>query len=414
MSKRSRQSHNPKPVVPAPNPHETKTNTTAQLQSPAKTTITHKKTPLASYNPPCYLYPMAGNTLGTAFRLTTFGESHGVAIGGVIDGCPAGLEIDLEFIRHEMRRRRPGQSKIVTQRKEEDEVEFLSGIFEGKSTGTPIGFIIRNSDAKPKDYEHIRHVYRPSHADFTYDAKYKIRDHRGGGRSSARETACRVVGGAIAKLLLRKMGIEVKAYVSQVADIALDKNYKTLDLSLTETNMVRCPDTETARRMIALIEDVRKQGDTVGGVITGIATGVPAGWGEPVFDKLHADLGKAMLSINAAKGFDYGSGFAGVTLKGSEHNDAFIPGSGERKIVTQTNNSGGVQGGISNGEDIYFRVAFKPVATIIQKQLTVNDQAQPLEMMGKGRHDPCVLPRAVPIVEAMCALVLADHALRAD
>lgn len=356
---------------------------------------------------------MAGNSFGEIFRITTFGESHGAAIGGVIDGCPPGLEIDPDFIRGELLRRRPGQSKIVTQRKEDDEVEFLSGIFEGKSTGTPIGFIIRNSDARSKDYEHIRDVYRPSHADFTYDAKYGIRDHRGGGRSSARETAARVVAGAVAKLLLKRPGITVHAYVSQVGGVRLEKPYTELDLSKTETNIIRCPDAAVAADMIRLIEEVRKQGDTVGGVITAVVRQAPAGLGEPVFDKLHADLGKAMLSINAAKGFEYGSGFAGVSMKGSEHNDAFVPGSGERKIITKTNHSGGIQGGISNGEDICFRVAFKPVATIIQKQLTVNKKAQPVEMMGKGRHDPCVLPRAVPIVEAMAALVLADHLLRA-
>ncbi|TND08479.1 MAG: chorismate synthase [Bacteroidetes bacterium] len=283
----------------------------------------------------------------------------------------------------------------------------------GKSTGTPIGFIIRNSDAKSKDYEHIREVYRPSHADFTYDAKYGIRDHRGGGRSSARETAARVVAGAVAKLLLSRAQVSIHAYVSQVGDIKLNLPYSALDLSKTEDNIVRCPDAAVAAEMIRLIEDIRKQGDTIGGVISGVIKNAPAGLGEPVFDKLHADLGKAMLGINAAKAFEYGSGFAGVEMKGSQHNDAFIPGTGSRKIVTKSNYSGGIQGGISNGEDIYFRVAFKPVATIIQKQITVNKKGQPVEVMGKGRHDPCVLPRAVPIVEAMAALVMADHLLRA-
>jgi chorismate synthase len=355
---------------------------------------------------------MAGNSFGTLFRLTSFGESHGTAIGGVIDGCPPGIVIDPAFVRMEMQRRRPGQSRIVTQRHEDDEVEFLSGIYEGKSTGAPIGFIIRNADARSKDYDALKDVYRPSHADFTYDAKYGFRDHRGGGRSSARETAVRVVAGAIAKLLLAKNGISVNAWVSQVGEIGLSKPWRELDLSLTESNMVRCPDPATAEEMIRLIETVRKQGDTIGGIISCVAKEVPAGLGEPVFDKLHADLGKAMLSINAVKGFEYGSGFAGTAMRGSEHNDVFIPGTGKRKIITATNRSGGIQGGISNGEEIYFRVAFKPVATIIQKQRTVNSKGQAVEMMGRGRHDPCVVPRAVPIVEAMCALVIADHLLR--
>lgn len=355
---------------------------------------------------------MAGNSFGNLFRLTSFGESHGAAIGGVIDGCPPGILIDPEFIRAEMRRRRPGQSKIVTQRKEDDEVEFLSGIFEGRSTGAPIGFIVRNTDARSKDYETLKDVYRPSHADFTYDAKYGFRDYRGGGRSSARETVARVVAGAVAKLFLAQHGMSVTAWVSQVGEISLDKSFDQLDLSLAEQNIVRCPDPAVAEEMIRLIETVRKDGDTVGGVVTCIAKGVPAGLGDPVFDKLHADLGKGMLSINAVKGFEFGSGFAGSAMRGSEHNDIFIPGTGKRKIVTATNRSGGIQGGISNGEDVYFRVAFKPVATIIRKQRTVNSKGQPVEMMGKGRHDPCVVPRAVPIVEAMCALVLADHFLR--
>jgi chorismate synthase len=354
---------------------------------------------------------MAGNSFGNLFRLTSFGESHGVAIGGVIDGCPPGILIDPEFIRSEMRRRRPGQSKIVTQRKEEDEVEFLSGIFEGRSTGAPIGFLVRNTDARSKDYEALKDIYRPSHADFTYDAKYGFRDHRGGGRSSARETVARVVAGAVAKLFLAQQGMSVTAWVSQVGEISLDKPFDQLDLSFAEQNIVRCPDPAVAEEMIRLIEAVRKDGDTVGGVITCIANGVPAGLGDPVFDKLHADLGKGMLSINAVKGFEFGSGFAGAAMRGSEHNDIFVPGTGKRKIVTATNRSGGIQGGISNGEAIYFRVAFKPVATIIRKQRTVNSKGKPVEMMGRGRHDPCVVPRAVPIVEAMCALVLADHFL---
>lgn len=355
---------------------------------------------------------MAGNSFGTLFRLTSFGESHGAGIGGVIDGCPPGIMIDAEFIRSEMRRRRPGQSKIVTQRKEDDEVEFLSGIYEGRSTGAPIGFFVRNVDAKSKDYDALKDVYRPSHADFTYDAKYGFRDHRGGGRSSARETVARVVAGAVAKLILIQSGITIQAYVSQVGEIALTIPASELDLSQTEKSIVRCPDIPTANNMIALIEEVRKAGDTVGGVVSCIAKNVPAGIGEPVFDKLHADLGKAMLSINAVKGFEFGSGFSGSSMRGSEHNDLFIPGTGKRKIVTATNRSGGIQGGISNGEEIYFRVAFKPVATIIQKQRTVNAKGQPVEMSGRGRHDPCVVPRAVPIVEAMCAIVLVDHLLR--
>ncbi|MCX6312977.1 MAG: chorismate synthase [Bacteroidetes bacterium] len=355
---------------------------------------------------------MAGNSFGILFRLTSFGESHGTAIGGVIDGCPSGIIIDSEFIRSEMKRRRPGQSKIVTQRKEDDEVEFLSGIFEGKSTGAPIGFIVKNSDAHSNDYDALKDIYRPSHADFTYDAKYGFRDHRGGGRSSARETVARVVAGAIAKLILIRSGITINAYVSQVGEIRITKNYSELDLSQTEKNIVRCPDAVIANEMIALIEKVRKEGDTIGGIVSCVAKNVPAGMGEPVFDKLHADLGKAMLSINAVKGFEFGSGFSSAAMRGSEHNDVFIPGSEKRKIITATNRSGGIQGGISNGEEIYFSVAFKPVATIIQKQRTVNSKGQIVEMTGRGRHDPCVVPRAVPIVEAMCAIVLVDHLMR--
>lgn len=353
---------------------------------------------------------MAGNTFGKLFTLTTFGESHGIALGGVLDGCPAGLQIDLDFIQSELDRRRPGQSHIVTQRKESDSVEFLSGIFEGKTTGTPIGFIIRNENQKSKDYEHNIDVYRPSHADYTYDAKYGTRDYRGGGRSSARETVSRVVAGAIAKLFLKQHGISINAYTSQVGDIKLLKDYHDLDFSKIDSNIVRCPDTLLADTMIQKIEQVRKAGDTIGGVISCVIKGTPVGLGEPVFDKLHADIGKAMLSINAVKGFEYGSGFEGVKMNGSQHNDSFVSEKGE--VHTKTNHSGGIQGGISNGEDIYFRVAFKPVATIMQKQNTVNSKGEAVEMMGKGRHDPCVLPRAVPIVEAMVALVLVDHLLR--
>ncbi|MGQ0826894.1 MAG: chorismate synthase [Bacteroidota bacterium] len=356
---------------------------------------------------------MAGNNFGKNFTITTFGESHGEALGGIIDGCPAGLSIDLNFIQSELDRRRPGQSHIVTQRKEDDKVEFLSGIFEGKTMGTPIGFIIRNENQKSKDYDHNKDVYRPSHADYTYDAKYGMRDHRGGGRSSARETVSRVVAGAIAKLILKQNGIIINAFTSQVGDIKLLKSYNDLDLSKIDSNIVRCPDTLLADTMIQKIEQVRKAGDTIGGVISCVVKGTPVGMGEPVFDKLHADLGKAMLSINAVKGFEYGSGFEGVKMNGSQHNDAFVPLSLGKGIGVRSNHSGGIQGGISNGEDIYFRVAFKPVATIMQKQDTVNSKGEAVEMMGKGRHDPCVLPRAVPIVEAMAALVLVDHLLRA-
>ncbi|MFH1004989.1 MAG: chorismate synthase [Bacteroidota bacterium] len=358
------------------------------------------------------------NTLGKIFSLTTFGESHGSALGGVIDGCPAGLEIDFDFIQQELNRRRPGQSEIVSQRKESDKVEFLSGIFEGKTTGTPIGFIIRNENQNPQDYDSMIDAYRPSHADYTYDSKYGIRDYRGGGRASARATISSVVGGAIAKLLLKKSDINISAYTSQVGDIKLLKNYKDLDLSKTELYPVRCPDKLIAEMMTKKIEQVQKDGDTIGGVITCVVQNVPAGLGEPVFDKISADLGKAMLNINAAKGFEIGSGFDGVKMKGSEHNDIFyishnLTGK-ERKneIRTKTNHSGGIQGGISNGEDIYFRVAFKPVATIMQKQMTVNSKGEEIELTGAGRHDTCVLPRAVAIVEAMCALVIADHLMR--
>jgi chorismate synthase len=362
---------------------------------------------------------MAGNTFGTAFRITTFGESHGAAIGVVIDGCPAGLAIDENFIQTELDRRRPGQSKIVTQRNEADSVRVLSGIFEGKSTGHPIALLIENEDQRSKDYSHIATSFRPSHADFTYQEKYGFRDYRGGGRSSARETAARVAAGAVAKMLLETVGVKVNAYVSQVGDIAVNKSYKELDFNEIESNIIRCPDHDTAERMINLIQEIKKAGDTIGGIITGVVTACPTGLGEPAFDKLHADLAKAMMSINAAKGFEYGSGFAGITMRGSAHNDAFYSendenteGSPSGKIKTRTNYSGGVQGGISNGEDIYFRVAFKPVATIIPAQESVNEAGESIQVVGRGRHDPCVVPRAVPIVEAMTALVLADHLLR--
>lgn len=347
---------------------------------------------------------MAGNSFGNLFRLTTYGESHGPAIGGVIDGCPSGIELDFQKIQAELDRRKPGQSKITTQRKEADQVEFLSGIFEGKTTGTPIGFIIRNQDHKSRDYDHIKNVYRPSHADFTYDQKYGFRDYRGGGRSSARETACRVVAGAIAKQFLQK--IKITAFVSGVGELQLKEDFSALDFSEIEKNPVRCPDVKMAEQMEKYIKSIRKEGDTVGGVVSCYIENVPVGLGEPVFDKLHAALGKAMLSINAVKGFEYGSGFEGTKMKGSRHNDVF-----DKNGKTKTNFSGGIQGGISNGMPIYFRVAFKPVATIMQKQKTINQEFELVEMQGKGRHDPCVVPRAVPIVEAMAALVLADFVL---
>ncbi|MFO7033256.1 chorismate synthase [Limnospira fusiformis CCALA 023] len=350
-----------------------------------------------------------GNTFGKIFKITTFGESHGLGLGVTVEGCPAGLAIDEQYIRSEMQRRKPGQSKITTQRKEEDEIQILSGVFEGKSTGTPIGMVIMNTDQKSKDYSHISDKFRPSHADYTYFEKYGIRDYRGGGRSSARETAARVAGGAIAKMLLQHFGISIQAYVSQVGDLKLGKPYQEMELSKAEENIVRCPDAEMAEKMIAYIDEVRKSRDTVGGVITCVAKGVPAGLGEPVFDRLHAELGKAMLSINAVKGFEYGSGFQGVAMRGSQHNDAFYQ-EGD-KVRTKTNYSGGIQGGISNGEDIYFNVAFKPVATIMQDQDSVNESGERVTVSGKGRHDPCVVPRAVPIVEAMGALVLADYLL---
>ncbi|MBT8279458.1 MAG: chorismate synthase [Bacteroidia bacterium] len=347
---------------------------------------------------------MAGNSFGKLFKLTTFGESHGPAIGGIIEGCPAGLEIDLNAIQSELNRRKPGQSEIVTQRKEPDVVNFLSGLFEGRSTGTPIGFTIENANQKSKDYSHIKDVFRPSHADFTYEKKYGTRDYRGGGRSSARETACRVVAGALAKQLINS--ITIQAYTSSVGALELKKTYQELDLSEVEDNAVRCPDKDMAEAMISKIKAVRKEGDTIGGTVSCVIKNVPVGLGEPVFDKLHADLAKAMLSINAVKGFEYGSGFEGTKMKGSAHNDIF-----NSDGTTRSNNSGGIQGGISNGMDIYFKVAFKPVATIMQKQNTIDKDGDQVEMQGKGRHDPCVVPRAVPIVEAMAALVIADHLL---
>jgi chorismate synthase len=350
------------------------------------------------------------NTYGKIFRITTFGESHGIAVGVVIDGCPAGLEIDESFIQKELDRRRPGQSAIVTQRKEADQIQIVSGVFEGKTTGMPITMLVWNEDAKSKDYSHIADKFRPSHADYTYQMKYGFRDYRGGGRSSARETLARVAAGAVAKLILKKLGIDIQAYVSQVGKLKLKKNYQDLDLTLTETNDIRCPDAQMAEQMIEYIKEIRKQGDTVGGVVNCVCTNVPVGLGEPAFDKLHAELGKAMLSINAVKGFEYGSGFEGVEMLGSEHNDAFFVENDQ--IHTKTNHSGGIQGGISNGEDIYFRVAFKPVATIMQEQESINEQKEVATVTGKGRHDPCVVPRAVPIVEAMSALVLVDFYFR--
>ena len=350
-----------------------------------------------------------GNSFGKLFRLTTYGESHGKALGAILEGCPAGLELDLEKIQLDMQRRKPGQSKITTQRREEDEIELLSGVFEGKTTGTPIGILIPNADQKSKDYEHIADAFRPSHADYTYFEKYGHRDYRGGGRSSARETAARVAGGAIAKQLLATKGIKIQGYVSQVGELSLEKPYTELNLDLAEDNIVRCPDPELAEQMIAHIDQVRKDRDTIGGIVSCVIKNCPPGLGEPVFDRLHAELGKAMLSINAVKGFEYGSGFEGVKLRGSAHNDAIVHQDG--KFHTLTNHSGGIQGGISNGEDIYFRVAFKPVATLMQDQSSVNTSGDAVTVSGKGRHDPCVVPRAVPIVEAMAALVLADYLL---
>ncbi|AKD03229.1 chorismate synthase [Pontibacter korlensis] len=351
------------------------------------------------------------NSYGKLFRITTFGESHGAAVGVIVDGCPAGLEISIEEIQHALDRRRPGQSDITTPRKEEDKVTILSGIFEGRTTGTPIAMVVNNKDQHSHDYSHVEHAFRPSHADYTYTAKYGTRDYRGGGRSSARETVARVAAGALAAKLLLHHGITVQSYVSQVGSIKLRKSYDKLDLSQIDSNKVRCPDGKTAARMIGVVEEARDNLDTIGGVVSCVVKGVPAGLGEPVFDKLHAELGKAMLSINAVKGFEYGSGFEGVKMRGSEHNDQFYTDE-QGNIRTHTNNSGGIQGGISNGQDIYFNVAFKPVATILQPQTTINDAGEEITLQGKGRHDPCVLPRAVPIVDAMAALVIADFLLR--
>ena len=347
------------------------------------------------------------NTIGSLFRLTSFGESHGAGIGGIIDGMPSGIEVDMDFIQSELARRKPGQSHLTTARKEADEVELLSGIFEGRTTGTPIGFLVRNTNQHSQDYEEMRNVYRPSHADFTYEQKYGIRDHRGGGRSSARETISRVVAGAFAKLALRQLGISIKAYTQQVGDVVLPGSYLDYDLDAAEQNAVRCPDERVAERMSQLIMEVKAEGDTVGGVIACVVKGCPVGLGEPVFDKLHARLGAAMLSINAVKGFEYGLGFAGASGRGSEQNDIFEP-DGKGGIMTRTNNSGGIQGGISNGQDIYFRVAFKPVATLLREQETVDIHGQATTLTARGRHDACVLPRAVPVVEAMAAMTILD------
>ena len=357
---------------------------------------------------------MAGNSFGQIFKITTFGESHGAAIGVIIDGCPSNISIDLDFIQNELDKRKPGQSKITTQRKESDTFQILSGVFEGKTTGTPIAIIIPNEDQKSKDYDHNKDIFRPSHADFTYQTKYGIRDHRGGGRSSARETAARVAAGAIAKLFLKQKGIEILAHVSSVGFIdapVIEIKSVSDFIEKRESNIARCVDAQTAEEMIALIDGIRKEGDTIGGKISCTITNCPVGLGEPVFDKLHADLGKAMLSINAVHGFDYGSGFDGSTMRGSAHNDIFTTDK-SGKVNTKTNFSGGVQGGISNGMDIDFRVAFKPVATIMSNQETVNKEGEAAEIKGKGRHDPCVVPRAVAIVEAMAALVIIDHYLR--
>ena len=349
------------------------------------------------------------NTFGNLFTLTTFGESHGVAVGGVIDGFPAGIPIDMDFVQQELNRRRPGQSHITTARKEADKVEFMSGVFEGKSTGTPIAFEVRNQNQHSQDYENMRCLFRPSHADYTYYNKYGIRDHRGGGRSSARITIARCVGGALAKLALRQLGISVTAYTSQVGSIALENDYHKYDLSTTEDNPVRCPDQKKAKEMEDLIASVKADGDTIGGIITCVIKGCPVGLGEPEFGKLHAQLGAAMLGINAVKGFEYGEGFAGVTARGSEQNDVFV--SKASRITTKTNHSGGIQGGLSNGQDIYFRVAFKPVATLLMEQDTVDLEGNPTKLTARGRHDPCVLPRAVPVVEAMAAMVILDNYL---
>ncbi|MHA8066036.1 chorismate synthase [Aquirufa sp. ROCK2-A2] len=353
-----------------------------------------------------------GSIYGKIFQISTFGESHGAAVGVVVQGCPSGIDFDLDFIQSELDRRKPGQSRITTQRKEADSIEVLSGVFEGKTTGTPIAMLVWNGDQRSKDYSHISDQFRPSHADFTYFAKYGLRDYRGGGRSSARETVARVAAGALAKLVLNKLGVKISAYVSQVGKLKLQTPVEQLDLSITETNAVRCPDPTLAEEMFAYIDDIRKQGDSVGGVVSAYIEGCPVGLGEPVFDKLHAELGKAMLSINAVKGFEYGSGFDGVELRGSEHNDIIVKDADTGEIKTLTNHSGGIQGGISNGEPIYFRVGFKPVATIMQDQDSLNEKGDKITVSGKGRHDPCVVPRAVPIVEAMAAIVILDFYLR--
>ena len=349
------------------------------------------------------------NTFGNIYRLTSFGESHGPGIGGVIDGCPSGIELDMRFIQSELNRRKPGQSKLTTPRKEDDEVQFLSGIYEGKTTGTPIGFIVWNKNQHSSDYDNMKEVYRPSHADYTYQMKYGIRDPRGGGRSSARETIARCVAGAIAKQILIQKGIQIHAFTSQVGSIQLSGSYQDYDLSLTEETAVRCPDKEVAAQMVSLIAEVKAQGDTIGGVISCVIQGAPVGLGEPAFGKLHAALGHAMLTINAVKGFEYGDGFASANYRGSERNDRFFNDNG--KINTHTNHSGGIQGGISNGQDIYFRVAFKPVATLLMEQETVNKEGEDTILKAKGRHDPCVLPRAVPIVESMAAMTILDYLL---
>ncbi len=354
---------------------------------------------------------MSANTFGTLFRLTTFGESHGAALGGIIDGCPAGLAINIDFMQHELNRRRPGQSEMTTPRDESDSIELLSGIFEGKSTGSPIAFLVRNKDQHSTDYDHLRDAYRPSHADFTYDSKYGFRDYRGGGRSSARETLSRVAGGAVAKLLLYQYGIKVKAYVSSIGDVHVEREFNIDQLDETENSPVRCPDKEASAKMIQLITALKTDGDTTGGIITCIINGVPPGLGEPVFDKLQADLAKAAMSINTAKGFEYGEGFNAPSMRGSIHNDIFTANQ-QGVIGTKTNHSGGIQGGISNGNDIVFRVAFKPIATIQQSQASVNSKGENIILAAKGRHDVCVVPRAVPIVEAMAAMVIADHLLR--
>ena len=356
------------------------------------------------------------NTFGNLFTLTTFGESHGPAVGGVVDGMPAGIEIDMEFIQHELDRRRPGQSHITTSRQEADKVELLSGIFEGRTTGAPIGFVVHNQNQHSQDYENLRTLFRPSHADYTYFSKYGLRDHRGGGRTSARITISRCVGGALAKLVLRQLGISITAYTSQVGHIELERDYHKYDLTLAEQNDVRCPDPEKARLMEELIAQVKSEGDTIGGIITCVIKGCPVGLGEPEFDKLHAELGAAMLSINAVKGFEYGEGFACASARGSELNDSFLPSpvccdSVATKVTTATNHSGGIQGGISNGQDIYFRVAFKPVATLLREQQTVNTDGDAITFKAQGRHDPCVLPRAVPVVESMAAMVILDNYL---